>query len=300
MEIIDLELNQIPKGKDNLILCLGYFDAMHLGHVNLIKEALKENEPVAVMTFDLPPLVALKKREMNCSITSLYDKAKILESLGIDILYILPFNEELMNYSKDDFIDKVLKPLNPLKIFIGEDYHFGKNAEGNSEYLKQHFDVNIVKLLKVNNEKLSSSRIIEMIREGNLTHVNKALGRYYRITGLVVEGNKVGRTLGFPTANLELGYPYVFPKEGVYVGQVDIYGDLHFAIISVSRHPTILELMQPIIEVNIDDYEGNLYGKEISVDFIEYISEIIKFDSLDDLKKRLEYYRSYLYSKYKL
>jgi riboflavin kinase/FMN adenylyltransferase len=197
------------------------------------------------------------------------------------------FNKETLGVTKDEFIEKVLKPLNPKKIFVGTDYRFGTGGEGDAKYLKNFFDVEVVELEKIDNIKISSKKIREYIENGKMEKAASLLGRPYRICGLVVEGQHNGQKLGFPTANLELDYPYVFPKEGVYMGYGYFMNRRRKAMISVGTHPTINQLLKPIIEVHIIDFNENLYGRELYVDFISYMRANKQFDSLDDLRDQL-------------
>lgn len=282
IEAKDINLNSYP----DLNLVMGFFDGVHLGHQQMINKALKEGE-VGVMTFDISPSYALGKELKYSQITSLFDKANILSGLGVKYLFILRTTKELLNLSKDEFIEKILLPISPKKIFVGSDYHFGKNAEGTAESLKEKFNVEIFELVTVNGTKISSRTIRQLVSEGDMTTVKSYLGRPYQITGLVVEGKHNGEKIGFPTANLELTYPYVLPKIGVYSGYAKLLGKKFKALISMSTHPTIMELKEPIIEVHILDFNDNLYGKEIEVEFVEYMRGIFKFPSPEYLAEQL-------------
>ena len=286
MKIIDFDINTTPTNDKDLVLCLGFFDGLHLGHQALINKALNEGYPVGVMTFDIAPRVLLGKKE-NYSITSPFDRADFLEDMGVKFLYLMHFNKETLGVTKDEFIEKVLKPLNPKKIFVGTDYRFGTGGEGDAKYLKNFFDVEVVELEKIDNIKISSKKIREYIENGKMEKAASLLGRPYRICGLVIEGQHNGQKLGFPTANLELDYPYVFPKEGVYMGYGYFMNRRRKAMISVGTHPTINQLLKPIIEVHIIDFNENLYGRELYVDFISYMRANKQFDSLDDLRDQL-------------
>ena len=286
MKIIHLDINDVQTNDKDLVLCLGFYDGLHLGHQKLINKALAEGYPVGVMTFDIAPAVLLGKKE-NYSLTSTFDKADILEEMGVKFLYIMHFEKETLKVTKDEFIEKVLKPLNPKKSFVGSDYKFGTLGEGDAAYLKQFFDVEVVELEKVDNIKISSKKIRELVEEGKVEQANKLLGRPYRICGLVVEGNHNGQKIDFPTANLELDYTYVFPKEGVYMGYGYFMGRKRKAMICVGTHPTINQLMKPIIEVHIIDFNENLYGRELYVDFISYLRPVFMFGSMEKLKEQL-------------
>ncbi|MBP5574630.1 MAG: riboflavin biosynthesis protein RibF [Bacilli bacterium] len=286
MKIIDFDINTTPLNDKDLVLCLGFYDGLHLGHQKLIKKALDEGYPVGVMTFDIAPAVLLGKKE-NYSLTSTFDKADILDDLGVKFLYLMHFEKETLKVTKDEFIEKVLKRLNPRKIFVGEDYKFGVLGEGNAAYLKQFFDVEVVPLEKVDNLKISSKKIRELVENGKMDKASSLLGRYYRISGLVVEGQHNGQKIDFPTANLELDYTYVFPKEGVYMGYGYFMNRKRKAMICVGTHPTVHQLLKPIIEVHIIDFNENIYGRELYVEFVSYMRPIKQFASMEELKEQL-------------
>lgn len=286
MKIIDFSIDNVPVNEKEIVLCLGFYDGLHLGHQKLIKDALNEGYPVAVMTFDVHPRVLLGKKE-NYFLSSTYDKADFLEDMGVKFLYLMHFNEDTLKVTKDEFIERVLKPLNPKKIFVGEDYRFGSLGEGDAKYLSNFFDVSVVPLQKIDNIKISSKKIREYVETGKMDKAAHLLGRPYRLCGLVVEGNHEGRKIDFPTANLELDYPYVFPKEGVYIGYGYFMSRKRKAIIAVGTHPTIHQLLKPIIEVHIIDFNEAIYGHELYVDFVSYIRPIKQFESLEKLKEQL-------------
>ena len=286
MKIIDFYINNTPTNDKDLVLCLGFYDGLHLGHQHLIKKALDEGYPVGVMTFDLAPAFLLGKKE-NYSLTSTFDKSDFLEDMGVKFLYLMHFDKETLKVTKDEFIDRVLKPLNPRKIFVGEDYNFGVGGEGNAAYLSRFFDVEVVPLQKIDNMKISSKKIRQLVEEGDMDQAAKLLGRPYRISGLVVEGRGNGRKINFPTANLELNYTYVFPKEGVYMGYAYFLNRKRKAMICVGTHPTINQLLNPIIEVHIIDFNEVLYGREIYVDFVSFIRPVIQFPTFEELREQL-------------
>ena len=279
-------MNETPTNDKDLVLCLGFYDGLHLGHQHLIQKALNEGYPVGVMTFDLAPAFLLGKKE-NYSLTSTFDKADFLEDMGVKFLYLMHFDQETLKVTKDEFIEKVLKPLNPRKIFVGEDYIFGTGGDGDAAYLSRYFNVEVVPLQKIDNIKISSKKIRQLVEEGEMEKASKLLGRPYRISGLVVEGGGNGRKINFPTANLELNYTYVFPKEGVYMGYAYFLNRKRKAMICVGTHPTIHQLLNPIIEVHIIDFNEVLYGREIYVDFVSYIRPVIEFPTFEDLRLQL-------------
>lgn len=288
MKIIEFKVGELEQNNLPLVLCLGSFDSLHLGHTYIVKQAIKSGYPVAVMTFDINPKFVLGIREKDHSILSLFDKASILEDLGVEYLYVLHFDETVAALSRYEFVESILKIINPKRIYCGEDYRFGFNAMGSIEYLRQFFDVEVIKLLKMNQKKISTADIISYIQKGEMENANELLNRYYSVTGTVVQGYGNGKKIGFPTANLDLDFKYVLPKEGVYIGYAIIDEVKYKAIISVGTHPTIMTLSKPIIEVHVLSFSDNLYGKFIDVQFVKRTRNIITFESLDELKNRLE------------
>ena len=287
MKIIDIDVHNIELEEvKNLHLCLGFFDGLHLGHQELINAALVDGL-TGVMTFDVPPNFATGKNIRNCCLTSLYDKSNLLDKMGVKYLYILRMSKELLSMPRDEFVNKILKVINPVSLYVGEDYRFGHEAKGTPNYLSNYFDTHIIPLKQYAHRKISSGYIRGLIENGDVEDVCDYLGRNYSLVGLVVQGKGNGVKIGFPTANLELDYPYVLPKIGVYMGYVKVLNSTYKAIICVSTHPTIMELNEPQIEVHLLYYKGDLYGKEIEVEFVKYMRDVYKFEDLDGLKEQL-------------
>ena len=287
MEIIQFELGDKLNPVNDLILCLGFFDGVHLGHQALIKKAKKEGYKLGVLSFNQSPAYVLGQKLKDNCITSISDKADLFEELGVDYLYLMDFNRSVMNATKDQFINKVLLAINPYQLVCGPDYRYGVRAEGDVDYLKRFFNVKVNNFENIKNHKISSRQIVSLIREGEMEEVTTMLGRPYRINGTVIDGFHNGRKLDYPTANLKMEYEYIFPKTGVYAGYGYVYGQKYKALINVGTHPTIDPLAEPLIEVHLLDFEGNLYGKNIFAEFVKFIREEKKFDSIESLKAQL-------------
>ena len=288
MKIIDIDVNNIELEEiKNLHLCLGFFDGLHLGHVELINAALQDGL-TGVMTFDVPPNFATGKNIRNCCLTSIYDKSNLLDKMGVKYLFILRMSKELLQMSRDQFVEKVLKAINPVAIYVGEDYRFGFEAKGTPNYLSNFFDTHIIQLKQFAHRKISSGYIRGLIEAGKVEDVSDYLGRNYSLVGLVVQGKGNGVKIGFPTANLELDYPYVLPKIGVYMGYVKVLNSTYKALICVSTHPTIMELNEPQIEVHLLYFKGDLYGCEVEVEFVKDMRDIFRFDNLELLQEQLK------------
>lgn len=283
MEIfkINESFTNIPKLKEPISLCVGYFDGVHIAHQRLIIEAkIKGDAPVGVITFSYNI-----KRDKN--LTSLDARINLFKILGVDYVFILPFTEEIKNMSHDVFKETFFDKVNISSLFMGADYTFGKGKLGNSEYLSKYYRVHVVPFYMDNDRKISSVDIVSLVKEGNIKKANFLLGRAYQIKGKVVRGFQTGRTLNFPTANIEIIEDYVVPKYGVYKVIVYILGIPYLGIANVGVHPTINKLSTPLIETHILNYSGDLYGKEIYIEFIDFIREEKKFASIEELRKQI-------------
>ena len=287
MKIIRFNYGDKIESSEHLALCLGYFDGVHLGHQTLIKEAINEGYKVAVLSFDNSPAFVLGKKGDNKCLTTLKQKSQILADLGVDIFYVMHLDSTTLKISKVFFIENVLKAIKPQKVICGQDYSFGYLGEGNPILLQKYFDVTIMPLLEINHLKVSSRNIIELVKNGEISKANELLTRPYTITGKVTKGLHNGHKIGFPTANIESS-EQVVPHVGVYIGYGVIDNKKYKGIISVGTHPSIHELNEPIIEINLLDFSDDIYGKDIEIEFVKFIRPEIKFLNIDDLKAQLQ------------
>ena len=225
------------------------------------------------------------------------EKLKKFEEFGIDNVLIINFTKEFSRTPSEVFIkDYIIDHIKPAYIVVGYDHHFGKNRMGDFSLLndlkrKYNFKVERIAAQDVENIAISSTKIRNALAVGNVKSANRLLGYTYSVTAEVVVGNKIGRTLGFPTANLELPREYMLiNRGGVFACLVDYNGLIYKAMANIGHRPTIGDRGedQPIIEVNLFDFDGDLYGKQIRVRFIDRIRDEVKFDSLDELKTQLE------------
>ena len=276
-------------------IALGNFDGIHIGHQKLIKKDLE-----IARQLNLVPSVLLFKENSKKTLidekdylTSLNDKIEIFSNMGMDTFCILEFNEDFRSLSPREFISEILyKKLNTKYIVIGKDYRFGKNAEGDINTLDRFqdefgFETTIVDFEVDNGVKISSGSIKELIKNGNIARANKYLGRAYKIIGHVVDGHKRGRTLNFPTANLEMNFSYTVPKDGVYLTRVNVRGKNHFALTNIGSNPTFENDFRKI-ETYILDFSEDIYGENITIEFLEFFRGDLKFDSVDDLINQME------------
>lgn len=276
-------------------IALGFFDGVHIAHQKIIKSAVdfaNENSltPIA-LSFDKSPLEILCPEKVRY-ITTLEGKQEIIEKLGAKAEF-LTVSKDLLNMSPEDFIEKILvNKYNAKHIVCGYDYRFGKGGKGDTKLLcemgeKLGFTVEILDCEVLWGEKISSSRIRELISEGNIESANELIGRNFSLSGEVCEGKHLGRKLGFPTANVFFGKHTIIPKNGVYKTIVTVEGNSYPAITNTGINPTVGgEALRT--ETYIPDFEGNLYGKKINIEFIGFIREEKKFDNIEELKKQIQ------------
>ena len=195
---------------------------------------------------------------------------------------------DFFNLTPLEFIEKYLKTFAPQYLIVGEDYTFGKEAKGNVDLLKQSFSTTVVPLLKDKKGKLSTSRLIEDLNNGDISDLTHVLGRFYHLKGEVVKGYQNGRTIGFKTANMHLACPYFLPKNGVYTALAYVHQKKYMSMINVGVHPTIEPLKHPLIEVHILDFDEDIYLENIEIEIVSFIRDEKKFASLEELKEQLQ------------
>lgn len=286
----------------NAVVTIGTFDGVHLGHQAIFKEMRHLAEEIGgetvVVTFHPHPRQVLSiGTERLRFICSQEEKLKKIEEFGIDNVLIIPFTKEFASTPSEDFIkDYIIDSIHPSIIVVGYDHHFGKNRMGDYEMLTQlgkqySFRTVQVEAQDVNEVAVSSTKIRNFLWAGNVKAANELLGYPYSVTGTVVEGNKIGRTIGFPTANLDIPNEYMMINNpGVYACQTMIDGKPYNAMANTGLRPTVEDRTDGdfIIEVNIFDFNGDLYGKTLKVWFLDRIRDEEKFKGLEALKAQLE------------
>jgi riboflavin kinase/FMN adenylyltransferase len=300
MKIFD-HLDKIREPFKNAVITIGNFDGVHIGHQALFHEVIEKAETIdgtsIAMTFEPHPLRVLKPNGHPPLITLYEQKAELIERTGIDVLICVPFTEAFASLSADQFIrDLLVKKIGMKSIVVGEDYRFGKNREGNIDMMRSYgsdygFEVIVadwIKTPKGFTERISSTRIRELITGGHMAEAGKMLGRYYQIRGQVVTGrDRGGRLLGIPTANINLN-DELCPKTGIYAVTVECRGNQHNGVANIGYSPTF-EDHEFTVEVHILDFNDNIYGKKIRVNFISRIRDEIKFSNIsaliDQIKK---------------
>lgn len=285
MKIINVKDNNFEPINEPLCAAVGNFDGVHLGHQKLIDEAKKHNLKSAVLTFYPHPSVFLKNIKDYKLLTPIEHKAEIFQTLGIDYLIIVDFNNNVANLSKEDFID-LMKRLNIKSCVCGHDFSFGAKALGTPFDLLNNFETYIIPKYVIDNVRVSTSYIKELLDDNNVSKAYDLLGRPYSIKGKVVTGSQKGRTIGFPTANIEYK-KYYLPKNGVYFVKVRLDNDYYYGMCNVGNNPTFNYSAEKRLEINIFDLDLDLYGKDLEVYFIKNIRNEKKFKSKEELIEQL-------------
>ena len=292
------DINSIEK-MNHTVVTVGTFDGVHNGHKNIIKmlvdTAKKTGSESVVVTFDPHPRTILGSDPGVELLTTLDEKTQILEKLGVDMVVIIPFTKEFSQLTAEEFIREYIhKKLGAVHFIIGHDHKFGKDRVGDEEKLRElgkidGFEITAVPPVKSGDEIISSSKIRKALLNGDLATANLYLGRDYSFSGLIVEGAKRGRLLGFPTANIEPGSAEkVIPGRGVYVVGCSIEGDKYHGVMNIGMRPTFENQTRIVIEVHILDFNKIIYGKKISVDFIKRIRDEKRFESKEELIRQIE------------
>lgn len=300
MEII-LGIDQLKRPFNNPVVTLGNFDGVHLGHQTIFRkvteEAQKNNGEAVVITFEPHPLKVLLPQKCPPLLTPFRKKMMLIEKSGIDTVLCIEFTLGFSKISPFDFIKNVLiERLKAKKIVVGYNYHFGRNQRGDIEILKQvcklfNVDVEVMEPLRIGGTTVSSSKIRELIKDGEVEEASKLLGRNYPVMGKVVQGAKRGQTLGFPTANLESSEE-LYPKKGVYAVEVVWNQQLLDGLANVGTNPTFLPAQakgeSPIsVEVYILNFHQDLYGEELQINFRRRIRDETRFNSSSELMEQI-------------
>ena len=274
---------------------MGFFDGVHLGHRKVIESASSPGALRGVLTFHPHPLAILKPgNEPKLLTPSPNFKAELLHKLNVDVLLVLPFTAELAAMSPQRFIDTLCASCRVAGISVGSNWHFGKGGCGNADFLiktaaRSGFCARVNELLQLGDETVCSSRIRELLTEGNITLINEMLGRPFTICGTVEHGQKLARTLGFPTANISLPPSAALPKAGVYEVQCYHGSRLLHGIANIGLRPTIDEKIKtPRLEAHFLHTHENLYGQQLHIQLLRFIRPEQRFENISILKKQIE------------
>ena len=282
----------------NAVVTSGTFDGVHVGHQKILSrlnELAKKNKGETVLLTYWPhPRLVLYPKEHHLRLLSTFDeKVSLLRDFGIDHLIVLPFTPEFSQMSSVDFIQQILVDKIQTKcLVIGYDHKFGKNREGSFDYLQAHseelgFAIEEISRQDIDDMGVSSSKIRIALESGDLPTATSYLGRPYSLTGEVVIGQQIGRSIGFPTANIQVKDDYkLLPKNGVYAVTVQVEDQQYKGMLNLGNRPTVSG-EQKTIEVHLFDFAGDLYHKSLSVNFIQFLREEKKFADLEALKAQL-------------
>ncbi len=281
------------------ILTTGTFDGVHFGHkiiIDRLKEiAKKQNGETVLLTFSPHPRMVLFPNDHNLQLINTMDeKIKLLEQAGVDHLIIHNFTKVFSRTTSLQFIrDIIVNKLNTHKLVIGYNHHFGRNREGSFEHLKEYaplygFEVEEIPAQLIDDVSISSTKIRRALLSGDVSKANYFLGYNYLLRGQVVEGQQIGRTLGFPTANLKIAdESKLIPSDGVYAVLVEVKGQFFMGMMNIGNNPSLISKKNSI-EVHIFDFDSDIYNEQIEVRFFKRIREEIRFENLQALKNQLE------------
>lgn len=296
MDIIHLTYPERPL-ENPAVIALGFFDGVHLGHQQVLQEALtegrKRNVPVAVMTFDPHPKQVLGQgTEQVRYITPLDRKLEKMKQLGIDRVYVIEFTVAFSELSPQEFVDQYLIAAGAVHIVAGFDYSYGRFGAGKMATLDFHsrgrFDHTIVSEHQAQDEKISSTRIRQLLAAGAVSEAATLLGEPYQTKGIVIHGDARGRQIGFPTANIRPEFAYVIPKLGVYATFVHLEdGRKYPAMTNIGRRPTFYETGEVSIETHLLQFDEDLYGQELKLEWMAYLRDEQAFDGIESLKNQL-------------
>lgn len=300
MQIINIhhpyDPNELPK--EDVVLALGFFDGVHRGHqevINTAKHIAQERKmKLAVMTFNHHPAVVFQKvdhKKMKY-ITTVEQKEERMRQLGVDYLYIIEFTSAFASLSPQEFVDEYMVGLHAKVVVAGFDYTYGKKDVANMsvlpDYADGRFDVVEVAKFTDNELKVSSTAIRECMKIGDMPAANKLLGYSYEMTGTVVHGDKRGRLLGFPTANIKVPSYSLLPTGGVYVVKIKVAEKWYMGMAQIGYNITFESNRPMTIEVNILDFSDDIYGEQVSVEWLYFLRGEKKFDNVDGLIAQLK------------
>ena len=282
-----------------IVLALGFFDGVHRGHQEVIKRAIEKGKSlgvkVAVMTFDRHPKIIFQNidGEKFKYLTMLDEKLEHFKNLGVDIAYVVKFDENLAYLSPQDFIDKYVVGLHAICVVAGQDYTYGKHDIANmdtiSDFAKGRFEIITVDHLQRNNQKISSTQIRKDLDSGNVEAANLLLGYQYENHGTVEHGFKRGRKIGFPTLNVSIPKNERILGEGVYAVKVKIDKDNSWyeGMASIGHNETFGDDLEKTVEINLFNFDKSVYGEEVIVKWYKFLREMVKFDSVEELIDQL-------------
>ncbi|MDW8297110.1 MAG: bifunctional riboflavin kinase/FAD synthetase [Raineya sp.] len=278
------------------VVSSGTFDGVHLGHQSILQKVVEtakyHNGQSVIITFFPHPRMFFG-HELKL-LNTLEERVELIAQLGIDYLLVLPFDSNLANLSAEEFVQKIyIQTTCAKKLILGYDHHFGKDRQGNIDFLKANlsrysFDLQEIEAKLIDEITISSTKIRNALLSGDIETANKYLGRYYTLSGKVIEGDKIGRTIGYPTANLQIAENYkLIPADGIYAVWVKIEEKRYGGMLYIGKRPVIDKTPEMRIEVNIFDFDQNIYGNTITLEIVSFLRNDEKFTSIEALQKQL-------------
>jgi len=287
-------LKIIEFGKEYItpvVLCLGHYESLHKGHREIIEGAKKLAKDMGAEVM-LMTVNEGDNARFGRVILDFNERTSLLFGMGVGSVLSVDFSDDFKNLSAEEFLNKLFSTLNVKAFACGFDFRFGKNRMGDTAYLteraqRKNLPVYISEKVEYNGEKISTSTIKQLLFSGDVLQANEQLGYNFFIKGVVQEGRKQGREMGFPTANLIVENHRFCVKNGVYVVQTAVDGNIYKGIANVGSAPTF-DFYQNVVEVHLKHFNGNLYGKELKIEFLDYIRETVKFSCIEELKAQLQ------------
>lgn len=290
-----MHLIRDPKKLNPCVLVLGMFDGVHRGHQALLMKgdelAQEMVYPLAVCTYEPHPLQVLCPDRMPPMLTTLPEKAALMASFGVNGLCVTSFDRKTADQSPEDYMAQLVEIYQPAVIICGFNFTFGKGGKGTGETLREYgkahgFETVIVPEVVIDGEAVSSTRIRRLLQKGDIATANRLMGHAYTLTGKVEDGKHIGRTLGFPTANVTVPARKALPAWGVYACWLETKDAVYPAVVNVGSHPTLPE-GQVTVEAHVLDESMDLYGEKVRLSFLRFLRPERKFDNVDELKAQI-------------
>ncbi|MGD9605272.1 MAG: riboflavin biosynthesis protein RibF [Bacilli bacterium] len=276
----------------NLALAIGEFDGLHVAHQHLIKKMIEKADELnlkkTILTFDPHPDFILRNKSYSGYLTPLNEKITILRNMGVELLIIVPFTKSLSQLSHQAFEEKILQKFSISHLVVGFDFRYGYKGSGNATLLSEKYPTTIIPKMMLNEHKIGSNVIREYLQKGDLLNANAMLGRYFSIEGKVEAGNQIGQKIGIRTANMTLKEEYQMLKKGVYAVYVDFKNQRWVGVCNIGNNPTLNFTKKPRLEVHILDFEDMIYDEVLTVRFVSFLRDEIKFRNVQALITQIQ------------